>query len=104
MAAALAGFPVAAAAKGDKHGHRKKRKPRRPAAPIPNPAPTDAGSPPVDRCQTQVADCEASVALLCAASLDPQDCRQRLNPCCTPLGECNATEFFTCLIYSSPPA
>jgi hypothetical protein len=106
LAAALARIPVAGARKDGKPGQRKnkKNKPRRPAPPDSGTAPTDPGPPPADRCQSQVADCEGSIALVCAASLDPQDCRQRMNPCCIPLGECDATEFFACLLYSAPPA
>jgi hypothetical protein len=93
LVAAVARESPTEAKKHSQDGQREKKKRKKPRGATP---------PPVDRCRTQVAECEGSVALLCAASLDPQECRQRLNPCCIPLGECNATEFFTCLDYSTP--
>jgi hypothetical protein len=108
LVAAVTGASPAGAKKHGKNSQNQKKnkkntKPRGQtpppvSPPVSPPAPPPPPDPaPVDRCPTQVAQCVEFLTVQCEGSLDPADCRERLNPCCTHLGICNTTEFFNCL-------
>jgi hypothetical protein len=50
------------------------------------------------RCQAQVGQCQTVVNIACAVNADPEDCRQRVLPCCDRAATCNAGAMLECVI------
>jgi hypothetical protein len=50
------------------------------------------------RCQAQVGQCQTVVNIACAVNDNPEDCRQRILPCCESAGDCNAGKMLECAI------